>query len=292
MVAKLVLDQLEKTGGALTALTLPVANATASQYLQNNGSGVLNWSTVTAASTNVQRAVGDVTIGTTAGYDIDGTTEIVVACNAGAANRTITLPAVGAAGAATCIITVIADADATGTFELKVQDAGANEVWTGFQKGDFVRLIVSNSAWLVVDHKETMFSARSLTTDQSIAGSAEAKLTGFTNVTDIGKVWDNANNKLVAPFAGTWTVNWRMTSSDGSGNGPSLYVGGARKWYYQYTAGALGYNYGSHMASMSVAVAASTDIEFYSKNSYNVAQSVMGNAGNHSQFDATFVRTY
>ena len=49
MVAKLVLDQLEKTGGALTALTLPVANATASQYLQNNGFGVLNWSTITAA---------------------------------------------------------------------------------------------------------------------------------------------------------------------------------------------------------------------------------------------------
>ena len=146
MVAKLVLDQLEKTGGALTALTLPVANATASQYLQNNGSGVMSWSTVTAASTNVQRATGNVTIGTTAGYDIDGTTEIVVACNASAANRTITLPAVGAAGAATCIITVIVDTDATGAFEVKVADTGAAEVWTGFQKGDFVRLIVSNSA--------------------------------------------------------------------------------------------------------------------------------------------------
>ena len=43
MVAKLVLDQLEKTGGSLTALTLPAVNATADQYLKNDGAGVLGW---------------------------------------------------------------------------------------------------------------------------------------------------------------------------------------------------------------------------------------------------------
>jgi len=43
MVAKLVLDQLEKTGGTLTPLTLPSTNATTGQYLKNDGSGGLGW---------------------------------------------------------------------------------------------------------------------------------------------------------------------------------------------------------------------------------------------------------
>ena len=43
MASKIIVDQLEKTGGTLTALTLPSANATANQLLQNNGSGALSW---------------------------------------------------------------------------------------------------------------------------------------------------------------------------------------------------------------------------------------------------------
>jgi len=53
MVAKLVLDQLEKTGGSLNPLTLPASNASANQYLQDNGAGVLSWSTVTAGFNSV-----------------------------------------------------------------------------------------------------------------------------------------------------------------------------------------------------------------------------------------------
>ena len=56
MVAKLVLDQLEKTGGALTALTLPVANATTNQVLKNDGAGALSWSTPAAAGNAVKIA--------------------------------------------------------------------------------------------------------------------------------------------------------------------------------------------------------------------------------------------
>jgi len=54
MASKIIVDQLEKTGGALTALTLPTGNASASQYLQNDGAGALSWATVTvpAAVTN------------------------------------------------------------------------------------------------------------------------------------------------------------------------------------------------------------------------------------------------
>jgi hypothetical protein len=43
MASKIIVDQLEKTGGTLTALTLPVANATVGQYMKNDGSGVLGW---------------------------------------------------------------------------------------------------------------------------------------------------------------------------------------------------------------------------------------------------------
>jgi hypothetical protein len=46
MASKIIVDQLQTTSLALNALTLPASNATANQYLQDNGSGVLSWSTV------------------------------------------------------------------------------------------------------------------------------------------------------------------------------------------------------------------------------------------------------
>jgi hypothetical protein len=46
MASKIIVDQLEKTGGTLTALTLPVANATANQYIKNDGAGALSWATL------------------------------------------------------------------------------------------------------------------------------------------------------------------------------------------------------------------------------------------------------
>jgi hypothetical protein len=49
MASKIIVDQLEKTGGTVAALTLPVANASASQVLQNDGAGALSWVTPAAA---------------------------------------------------------------------------------------------------------------------------------------------------------------------------------------------------------------------------------------------------
>ena len=43
MASKIIVDQLEKTGSTLTALTLPSVNATTGQYMQNDGYGVLGW---------------------------------------------------------------------------------------------------------------------------------------------------------------------------------------------------------------------------------------------------------
>ena len=46
MASTLIVDQIQKTGGSTTALTLPTSNASASQYLQNDGAGALSWATV------------------------------------------------------------------------------------------------------------------------------------------------------------------------------------------------------------------------------------------------------
>ena len=49
MASTLIVDQIQKTGGSTTALTLPTSNASASQYLQNDGAGALSWATVASA---------------------------------------------------------------------------------------------------------------------------------------------------------------------------------------------------------------------------------------------------
>tara|TARA_R100000808_G_scaffold948_1_gene4566 strand:+ start:3041 stop:3790 length:750 start_codon:yes stop_codon:yes gene_type:complete len=49
MASTLIVDQIQKTGGSTTALTLPTSNASANQYLQNDGAGALSWATVASA---------------------------------------------------------------------------------------------------------------------------------------------------------------------------------------------------------------------------------------------------
>ena len=77
MASKIIVDQIEKTGGSLTALTLPTSNASASQYLQNDGAGALSWATVASAGFNQQ--VVYTTGSGTGGYSPGtGVTKIVV----------------------------------------------------------------------------------------------------------------------------------------------------------------------------------------------------------------------
>ena len=281
MAATLSLDTLTSAGSGITVA--------AGKTLTVGGKSV------TAGSSNIQRATTDVTVATTADYGVAGKSELVIAANAGAATRTITLCPVTETGVDTCIITVIADADATSTYKLTVvENDGTTVVWTGYQTGDFVRLVVSNSAWLVVDHKATMFSSRRLTADQSIAAGAQTKIIGFTNHTDIGGVWDDTNNKLVAPYAGWWDINWRLTFNTENGNVPVLFVGGSRAYTAQLSSDGAGYNYGqTGSATLRVKVAASTDIEFYSHNTTTTgAYPVHGDGSQETGFDGTFTRTY
>ena len=74
MASKIIVDQLEKTGGALTALTLPTSNASASEFLQNDGAGALSWAGASAGFHNVKF----ITVSTNPVALTAGTTLIVV----------------------------------------------------------------------------------------------------------------------------------------------------------------------------------------------------------------------
>jgi hypothetical protein len=287
MAGTLKLTDIAHSSGAGTITVDSLATLAVS-----TGKLLVGGTAITSGSSNILRKTADYTIVT---GDVSGKSELVITASAAASTRTITLPAVAAVGMSTCIITIVADADATSTYKLMVQDSASAEVWTGYQKNDFVRLIVSNSVWVVLDHKETMFSSRSFTSDLSVAASATVKPTGYTNVTDIGQVWDNTNNKLVAPFAGIWDLNWRLSvgSLTSLGFSPDIYVGGSVVYYLSTASDASGYQYGKNMASLRVKVAASTDIEFYVHNMYSSGARVLGgNASAETGFDGTFTRTY
>jgi hypothetical protein len=287
MAATLKLTDIAHSSGAGTITVDSLATLSVS-----TGKLLVGGSAIEAGSSNILRKTTDYTI---LEADVSGKSELVIAANAASSNRTITLPAVATTGLANCIVTIICDTDATSTYELKIQDIGTTEVWTGFQKGDFVRLIVSNSAWLVVDHKETMFSSRYLTANQSIAAGATAKLTGFTNIVDIGKVWDDTNNKLVSPFAGIWDINHKASGiNGGEGTCPAIYVGGSNKYVTASGTATDGYYKGQGCtAAFHFEVAASVDIELYSKNVYSSgAYPCFGGDIAGTGFACIFTRTY
>ena len=72
MASKIIVDQLEKSG--LTALTLPVANASASEVLQNDGAGALSWAAFPDAGNTIKVAylVDEKTQGTDGGTFTSG----------------------------------------------------------------------------------------------------------------------------------------------------------------------------------------------------------------------------
>jgi len=73
MASKIIVDQLQTTSLALNPLTLPASNATANQYLQDNGSGVLNWSTVNSPAFTSYAVIADhKTSGTSGGTFTSG----------------------------------------------------------------------------------------------------------------------------------------------------------------------------------------------------------------------------
>ena len=212
-------DLLYATGSTTLA---KLAKGTAAQQLaMNAGATAPEWvAPPTGTLTNIQRKTADYTIVT---GDCSNQAHLVIPISAAAANRTITLPAVGAAGVATCKITVVCEAASGAAYEVKVVDASANEIWSGVEKGDFVTLIVSNSAWVVVDHKETYYEHRYLTSNQSVSSGTFEKWEGSTSISSIGAMWDSTNHRIIVPFDCYLYVS--MNIYPGTANEPSLTCG-------------------------------------------------------------------
>ena len=287
MAATLSLDTITSSG---STITVPTGKTLA---VTDSGALTIGGSAITSGSSNILRKTTDYTI---LEADVSGKSELVIATSAAAANRTITLPAVATTGLANCIVTIVCDADATSTFALKVQDIGTTEVWTGYQKGDFIRLIVSNSVWLVVDHKETYYSYRWLTSDLYQATSANTKLTGFTNVTEIGNAWDDGNNQLVTPTGmnGYWTIYFLMTNNNNdNGNTPRLYLNSSPISQASTAADSSAGGMGGHGISGMYYATSTQVIEFYGWNlRSNVGHTIAGGNIEDTHFVARFNRTY
>ena len=287
MAATLSLDTITSSGSTITVPTGKTLAITDTSALTVGGSAI------SAGSSNILRKTTDYTI---LEADVSGKSELVIAANAASSNRTITLPAVATTGLANCIVTIICDADATSTYELKIQDSGTTEVWTGHQTGDFVRLIVSNSVWLVVDHKETYFANRWLTASATIGTSATTKLAGWTLVKDVGNVWDNINDKLTTPTGmnGYWNLSLNPAVSDAtSGCTPTLYIGGAAVSQYGHAANTGGYLAGQNGVTGRYYATSTQDVEFYTTNMRSdTTQPILGGGISTTHFTAQFERVY
>jgi|TARA_R110002033_G_C3846303_1_gene235254 hypothetical protein len=287
MAATLSLDTITSSGSTITVPTGKTLAITDASALTVGGTAI------SAGSSNILRKTGDYTV---LEADVSGKSELVIATNAAASTRTITLPAVATTGLANCIVTIVADDDATSTYKLMVEDSASAEVWTGYQTGDFVRLIVSNSAWVVVDHKETYYSYRYLTADLSFAASALTKLTGFTNVTEIGNAWDNGNNQLVTPTGmnGYWTIYFLMTAgTNDNGVTPRLYLNGSPISQAGIATDASAGGMGGHGISGMYYATSTQVVELYGWNlRSNSGHPIAGGDVEETHFVAKFDRVY
>ena len=279
MVAKLVLDEISSSGSNITI--------DATKTLTVNGA------LLSSGSTNIMHKTIDHPI---VEADVSGKSELIITTTP-AAPRDITLPLVGVTGAATCIITVVVSADATSTNSVRVMNGGS-EAWTGYQKGDFVKFCVSDGAWAVLDHKETYYSYRYLTSDLSVAASANTKLTGWTNVTEIGNAWDNSNNQLVTPTGmnGYWTVYFNLNLGTGEAPvTPRLDIGGSTVYRAANTTFSDGYYMSGCIFMSGEYKATSTQVvEFYVFNTRSTAgpYNTMGGVIDETHFIARFNRIY
>ena len=81
MASKIIVDQLQKSG--YTTLTLPSANASASQFLQNDGAGALSWAGAALAGAGFHQLVVRSASGSATYSPAAGVTKIVVIVQGG-----------------------------------------------------------------------------------------------------------------------------------------------------------------------------------------------------------------
>ena len=278
MVAKLVLDEISSSGSNITI--------DATKTLTVNGS------LLSTGSTNILYKTIDHPI---VEADVSGKSELIVTTTP-ASPRDITLPTVGTTGAATCIITVVVSADATGTQSVRVMN-GLSEAWTGYQNGDFVKFCVSNGIWLVLDHKETYYSRFYLTANQLLAASASTLLSGWTEVSDIGNMWYSVGNEIVTPtnMTGFLDVSFSLAKNETyAGTNPALKLDDV--WLANWDQG--GHSSDQHTANTGMCggiypVTSAQELEFWGvNNDSDTTRTVTGAIVSATYFNAKFTRTY
>ena len=109
MASKIIVDQVQKSG--LTALTLPTGNASASEFLQNDGAGALSWASASAGFAGIHTDVSSGSETYTVPTDITKLLVIITGGGGGGANGVLATEngtGGGAAGTVIASVTVVA----------------------------------------------------------------------------------------------------------------------------------------------------------------------------------------
>ena len=253
---------------------------------------VLNnaWQILSFKSTGDNYKLNDYTITAT---DVAGKEMLTIGCNAQASDRIITLPDINADGLKGCTIQIVVTIDSGPAFSVKVQDASNNEVWTGIQKSDYVKLQKINNAWQVIDHEETFYERRYLTSNQSIGGYTHSKLTGWTSIYSIGATYDTGGSEVLAPFDAWAEIKLMLSPTAASeiGHSTSLKVNDVNIYYGEgnHSDGRIG---DGRFGAWELPVNKDDDIELWVKNQDDNAHSTYGGAPHHTQFSVRLRRRY
>ena len=135
MASTLIVDQLQKTGGSTTALTLPTSNASANEFLQNNGAGALSWASASAGFSGI-------TPNTTTGSSVytvpAGITKLIVIITGGGGGGASGITATSNGGGGCSAGTVIASVTVVplDTITIAIGAGGANTANTSGNVGN------------------------------------------------------------------------------------------------------------------------------------------------------------
>jgi len=253
---------------------------------------VLNnaWQIMSFKSTGENYKLNDYTITET---DIAGKEMLTIGCNAQASDRIITLPDINAAGLKGCTIQVVVTTDSGAAFSVKVQDASNNEIWTGIQKSDYVKLQKINNTWQVIDHEETFYERRYLSSNQAIGGYEHQKLTGWTSIYSIGATWDTGQNEVTAPFDCWADIRLMLSPTEASEIGQSVSLKVNNVTIYQGDANSTdGRLVDGRMGAWELPVDSGQDIELWYRNQDDNAHTTYGGSAHQTQFSVRLRRRY
>lgn len=227
--------------------------------------------------------IGDTTLATSYEY------------NDSAGTNTHTLPLLSGTTAGDRIKVYLTGTDRTVIINHNVADSAGAEKWTGVAVGDFVVLVSNGTAWLVADHYESHYCRVYVNADQSIVQGASEQVINISETTDLGGIWDAANNWMLAPFKCYAEIEWLAITNAGSKNMFStVKIGAAFVRDYSAAVGASSVS-GSPSFTHRIEIASSAQLTLWATNGDNNSgnSSVLGDvAGDESFATIKLTRVY